>query len=60
MKKYTGEKMVRVSYSLDEKTIEKIRNRANELGISMSFYVRIIAEKDYKESKLRGLKCKND
>jgi hypothetical protein len=26
----------------------------------MSFYVRIIAEKDYKESKLRGLKCKND
>jgi len=52
--------MVRVSYSLDEKTIEKIRNRANELGISMSFYVRIIAEKDYKESKLRGLKCKND
>lgn len=50
-KRYTDNPAKRVLYTLDEKTIEIIRKRANELGISMSFYVRKAVQKEAENVK---------
>ena len=51
LKRYTDKPVKRVSFSLDDKTIELIKKRSIQLGISKSFYVRKAVAKEVNSSR---------
>lgn len=51
LKRYTNKPVKKVMFSLDDDTIELIKKRSIQLGISRSFYIRKAVAKEVNSSR---------